>query len=79
MQCAERVQLQSNYKVASASLDASRVQFLQRIGICPKSEFLVLRDELDRASAEAERARAALDAHVREHICMVQRNTIPQG
>jgi hypothetical protein len=78
MGCAERARLQKNYTTVSAVFDAARARFQQRIGICPKSEFVVLSDALDWASAELERARAALDAHIRDHCCMVQGNTVKQ-
>jgi len=41
----------------------------ERIGICPKAEFLSLSDALDRAWLALDSARAALDAHIREHGC----------
>jgi hypothetical protein len=72
------VRLQKNYTRASAIFDAARARFEGRIGICPKSEFLVLSDALDWASDELERARAELDAHVRAHCCMVQGSTVTQ-
>jgi hypothetical protein len=68
--------LQNIYTTASAFFDAARARVQQRIGICPKSEFGVLRDELERALAELERTRAALDAHIRDQCCMVQGNTV---
>ena len=78
MECAQGVRLRKNYTTACAVFDAARARFEQRIGICPKSEFLVLSGELDRAAAELERTRAALDAHIRDHCCMVQGNTVAQ-
>jgi hypothetical protein len=36
----------------------------------------MLRDELELASAEVERTHAALDAHIRQHCCMVRGRTI---
>ena len=78
MECKQRLHLQRNYTTASAIFDAATVQVHRGIGICTESEFGMLRDELDRASAELERARAALDAHIRDHCCMVQGNTVKQ-
>jgi hypothetical protein len=72
MECAERLRLEKNYTTASATFDAARVRVQQRIGICPEGEFVVLSDALDWASAELERARAALDAHIWEHCCTVR-------
>jgi hypothetical protein len=65
------LRLQKNCTTASASFDAARARFQKRIGICLKSEFLALTDELGRASDELKRARDALDVHIREHGCMV--------
>jgi hypothetical protein len=67
-----------NYTRASASFEAAQAPFEERIRICPKREFLVLSDALDWASDELERARAELDAHIREHCCMVQGSTVTQ-
>jgi hypothetical protein len=71
MDCTQRLRLQKNYTTASAIFDAARARLPRRIGICPKSEFGMLRDELGRASDELERTRAALEAHIQEHCCMV--------
>jgi len=79
MEGAERVRLQENYTTASAIFDAAKTRLQQRIGICPTSEFRVLYEALDRALAELERARAALDAHIWEHCCMVQDSTVTQN
>jgi hypothetical protein len=70
--------LRKDYLRASVIFDAARARFQQRIGICPRSEFIVLSDALDWASDELDRARAALDAHIREHCCVVQVNAAPQ-
>ena len=78
MECAERMRLQNNYATASETFDAARARYQQRIGTCQKSEFWVLSEAVDRASAELERARAALDAHIWEHCCMVQGSTVTQ-
>ena len=71
MECAEGC-LQKNYTTASATFDAARARLPRRIGTCPTSEFGMLRDELERLSAELECARDALDAHIWEHCCTLQ-------
>jgi len=78
MECRQRLHLQRNYTTASAIFDAATVQVHRGIGICTESEFEMLRHELDWASAQLERARAALDAHIWEHCCMVQGSTVTQ-
>jgi hypothetical protein len=75
MECKERLRLQKNYTTANALFDAARARLPRRIGILPKSKFGMLRDELERASAKLERARAALDAHISEHGCTVQESS----
>ena len=79
MECAERVRLQNNYTTACAVFDGAKTRLQQRIGICPTSEFRVLYEALDRASAGLERARAALDAHIWEHSCMGQEGRVTQA
>jgi len=76
MECIQRLHLQKNYRTANAGFDAARARVQRRIGLCPVSEFGMLRDELELASAEVERTHAALDAHIRQHSCMVQGSTI---
>jgi hypothetical protein len=71
MECEQRVRLRKIYMTASVSFDGARTRLQQRVGICPKSEFWVLCEALDRASDELKLARAALDAHIQEHCCMV--------
>jgi hypothetical protein len=72
MECAQSVCLRKNYTKACAIFDAAKARLEQRIGICPKSEFLALSGELDRALAELERTRVELDAHIWEHCCTVR-------
>jgi len=76
MECIQRLHLQKNYRTANAGFDAARARVQRRIGLCPVSEFGMLRDELELASAEVERTHTALDAHIRQHSCMVQGSTI---
>ena len=76
--CRKAAFAEYNYTAASATFDAARVRVQRRIGICPTSEFGMLRDELERLSDELERTRAALDAHIREECCMVRGRTVTQ-
>ena len=78
MECRQRLHLQRNYTTVSAIFDAAKVQVHGGIGIWTESEFEMLRDELDWASGQLESARAALDAHIRDHCCMVQGSTVTQ-
>jgi hypothetical protein len=48
------------------------------MGICPKGEFLMLSDELDRASQGLELAHAELDEHIKEHCCLTYGSTAPE-
>jgi hypothetical protein len=72
MGCARLAQLQRNYTKWDAIRDAVRTRLQQRMGVCKQGEFLALSDELDRASAAADAAQAALDEHISLHCCMVQ-------
>jgi hypothetical protein len=78
MECKQRLHLQRNYTTASAIFDAATVQVHRGIGIWAESEFEMLRHELDWASAQVESARAALEAHLRDHCCMVRGITVRQ-
>jgi hypothetical protein len=78
MECAERARLENNYTTARVILDAARVRVEQRIETCRKSDFLVLSNALGGALTELERSRAALDAHIQEHCCIVLGNSIEQ-
>jgi hypothetical protein len=73
MKCAQRVLFEKNFPDASASFDTAMQSLTQRIGVCPKSEFAALSEQLDRAWAGLESARSALDDHIREHCCLAER------
>ena len=74
MGCVRRSRLEKNRDRASARVDAIRQRLHERIAVCLKEEFLMLSDDLDRASEELDEARAALDEHVRRHCCMTQQS-----
>jgi hypothetical protein len=78
MECARMARLRQDYMAASATFHAARTRLSLRIGICPKSEFQMLRDQLERLSDDLKLARTAFDAHTQEHCCMVQGNSIKQ-
>jgi hypothetical protein len=81
MECEQRARLRKIYMTASVTFDGARtlLQIQQRVGICPKREFWALWEALDRASDGLKLARAALDAHIQEHCCMVQDGTVTQA
>ena len=68
MYCAKRLQLERKHQEASASLDAAVKKLHERIGICPKDEFMILRLNLDAAWCALERARIELAQH--RHCCL---------
>jgi hypothetical protein len=70
--------LRKDYMRAGVFFHAARARLRQRIGICPQNEFLLLSDSLGWASDELERARAAFNAHIQEHCCMVLDNSVKQ-
>jgi hypothetical protein len=75
MECIQVERLWKDYTAASATFDAAMARLPPRIGICPTSEFELLRDEMQRLSDDLERTRAALEAHIQEHCCMVRGST----
>ena len=79
MECEQRVSLRKIYMTASVTFDAAKNRLQQRVGICPKREFWALCEALDRVSEGLKFARAALDAHIQEHCCMVQDGTVTQA
>ena len=78
MECIQMTRLWKDYTAANTNFEGARARLPRRVGKCPTSELEMLCDELERLWDESERARAALDAHIREHCCMVQGNTVKQ-
>jgi hypothetical protein len=74
MSCVRRFLFEKKFRAASASFDTAMQSLTERIGVCPKSEFVALKEQLDRALAELESARSALDDHIREHCCLAEEN-----
>ena len=72
MGCPRRSRLEKNRDQASARVAAIRQRLRERISLCPKQEFLMLTDDLDRASEAVDQAQAVLDAHIRVHCCLSQ-------
>jgi hypothetical protein len=70
MSCVRRTRLEQKYVQASATCDGIRQRLRERIGICPKSEFLALSDDLDRATEVLYHARRAFESHIRQHCCL---------
>jgi len=70
MACVKRSGLEKRHDQAGARFDSIRKRLHERIGICPKEEFLMLNDDLERASKVLDAARAALDQHIRQHCCL---------
>ena len=70
IECATRVALQQEHDQANAIFDETRKRLHQRIGVCPKEEFLSLNNTLDRSWKALQRARAELDTHIRHHSCL---------
>ena len=77
MMCPTRLKLEKKYQDASATLASVENRFRQRIGVCPKHEFLSLCDQRDAALADLEYARDTLDQHNQEHCCMAQGSNAP--
>jgi hypothetical protein len=72
MECIQMTRLWKDYTAANVTFEGARARLPRRVGNCPtSSELKMLCDELERLWDESERARAALDAHIQEHCCMV--------
>ena len=69
MSCQERDLLRNEHAEAGAAFDAARQVLQDRMGVSPKSEFLVLNQATEKAWANLQRAHQALDAHIRSHDC----------
>lgn len=78
MACARREHLQQRHDSVRATFDAVRKRLRERIGRCPRAEFLALSDDLDRAGEALDFARAALDNHILHHCCLTHDNTLPE-
>jgi hypothetical protein len=72
MMCPTRLKLEKKYQDASATLASVEKRFRQRIGVCPKHEFLSLCDQREAAQAELEYAKNVLGQHIQEHCCQAQ-------
>ena len=70
MTCPTRARLEARLRQVTATFDNARKHLLERVATCSKQEFLVLTDEVDRALDLLDRARVALDLHIRQHSCL---------
>jgi len=75
MQCARRVRLEQQHDRAGARFDDARQRLRERMGVCPKDEFVRLSDDMDRAWIALDQAQMALDEHIRTHSCLAQGST----
>src|SRR5262245_45655331 len=60
MKCDPRFLFEKKLRAASANFDTAMQSLTERIGVCPKSEFVALSDQLDRAWEKLARTRSAL-------------------
>jgi len=69
MPCQERDLLQKEHAEAGVTFDAALRALQARIGVSPRDEFLALAQATEKAWASLQRARQALDTHMRRHGC----------
>ncbi len=67
--CAERSRLDRRHDAAGKSFEAARAAVRERVGKSSKEEFIELDRAADQAWNRLQRARRALDKHIREHGC----------
>ena len=77
MECPERLQLEQNYRDASAALGAAVQKRRERIAICKREEFLRLSQKLETASDALRRIQQDLDRHIKEHCCLSHGSKMP--
>jgi len=69
MNCGERTRLEKEHHEAGAAFDAARQRLQARIGVSSQSEFRLLDQAVEEAWSNVQKARNALDRHIREHPC----------
>lgn len=69
MDCLEREHLEREHERAGAAFDSARRNLQEHIGTWDKAKYHHLLSKCDEAWANVRKARAALDAHIRQHGC----------
>lgn len=69
MECEERVRLDREHSEAGLAFQAARKVLVDKVGICPKEEYISLNRAVDTTWEAVQRARGALDDHIRSHGC----------
>jgi hypothetical protein len=77
MSCARRSSLEQRYRQACAAYDTARKRLHERFSADASGEFLGMSDQVDRAADLVAHARAALEAHIRQHCCLAQGEASP--
>lgn len=67
--CEVRIRLEKKHAEAGAALDAARKLLQKKRGTTSKEEFSSLSRAVEQGWTNVQRARRALDKHVREHGC----------
>jgi HAMP domain-containing protein len=70
MDCDERARLEKADREAGDAFDVARKILQERIGTTPRNEFEALSKAVDTTWEAVNRARSALDGHIREHKCL---------
>ena|ERR1700680_117925 len=69
MPCEEKLRLERERREARAGFVAADENLRNKIGVSAKEEFLSLNRVVEEAWGRLQRARHALDQHIREHGC----------
>jgi hypothetical protein len=67
--CREKVRLVEEYHAATKAYCLAVSEWHEKIGTTARSVYLAMRDNVERASQDASRARDRMEHHVREHRC----------
>ena len=76
-ECRERLELEQNYRDATATLDAAMQERRERIAVCTREEFLRLRQKLEAAGQALWQIQQDLDRHIKEHCCLANGSKMP--
>ena len=68
-ECAERARLEHTHALAEIEFDTARATIRERIGKSSKEEYRALDHTVNQAWDQLQRARKAVDAHIRQHGC----------
>jgi hypothetical protein len=69
MICEVRMALLSDYRIATAAYAHSVAELQRKIGLCSKSKYVQLKQQVEESKQTAAKAEAQFERHVAEHGC----------